>query len=70
MSYPAASSETDRPSLRLVGTDGNAFSILGRAHRALRAAGRADEIPAFDAEATAGDYDALLRVTMEWFEVE
>ena len=59
----------DRPVLVLIGQDGNAFSILGKARRALRQAGRDDEWAAFQAEATRGDYDNLLAVVMDWFEV-
>jgi len=58
-----------KPKLKLVGRDGNAFAIMGAAHEALRKAGRAGEIKAYDAEAMAGDYGNLLRVTMRWFEV-
>lgn len=51
----------------LVGEDGNAFSILGRVQKALRRAGvPKEELDAYFAEATSGDYDHLLRVTMEW----
>jgi hypothetical protein len=60
----------DRPVLVLVGTDGNAFSILGKARRALRDARRGDEWAAFEAEATSADYQHLLAVVMKWFEVE
>jgi hypothetical protein len=56
--------------LRLVGEDGNAYSILGRANKALRLGGRMDLAPAFQKEATAGDYDHLLRTCMEWFDVD
>ena len=62
--------QPDRPVLVLVGEDGNAFAILGRARHALRLAGRGDEWPAFVAEATAGDYNHLLVTAMRWFEVE
>ena len=62
--------KADRPVLVLVGEDGNAFAVLGRARRALQAAGRGDEWPTFVAEATAGDYNHLLVTTMEWFDVE
>jgi hypothetical protein len=61
---------TTKPKLKLIGKDGNAFSILGRAKRALQKAGRENEIEEYMEEATSGDYDHLLRVTMEWFEVE
>lgn len=60
---------TPKPPLRLTGTDGNAFAILGAASRVLRRAGRADEVAEYQRQATAGDYDNLLAVTCEWFEV-
>jgi hypothetical protein len=59
----------DRPVLILIGEDGNAFSILGRARQALLLAGRGDEWPTFLAEATGGDYDHLLATVMDWFVV-
>ena len=53
--------------VRLVGEDGNAFSILGRVSKALKRAGAtAEQVEAYHAEATSGDYDHLLRVTMAW----
>lgn len=60
-----------RPELKLVGEDGNAFAILGRAIKVLRK----DDFPAefiqrFVDEATSGDYDHLLRTVMEWFDVD
>ena len=60
----------DKPVLVLIGQDGNAFNILGRARRALRDAGRGDQWATFEAEATSGNYDHLLGTVMEWFEVE
>jgi hypothetical protein len=60
----------ERPVLVLIGQDGNAFSILGKARRALLLAGRGHEWTAFEAEATSGDYQNLLAVVMAWFEVE
>ena len=57
--------------MNLVGEDGNAFSILARANRALKDAGVSDEErDEFHAAATSGDYDNLLRVTMEWIECD
>jgi hypothetical protein len=48
-----------------VGTDGNAFAILGVVTRALRRVGNPPEvIDAYKAQATAGDYDHLLAVSM------
>jgi hypothetical protein len=50
--------------VQLSGEDGNAFAILGRTTAALRAAGvSSEEIDAFFAEATSGDYDHLLQTT-------
>lgn len=57
--------------VRLVGEDGNAFAIIGRCRRAMRRAGLdSDEIEAFSAEATSGNYDHLLQTCMVWFDVE
>lgn len=56
--------------VRLSGEDGNAFAILGRVSGALRKAGvGAAEVRRFYAEATQGDYDALLRTCMKWVDV-
>jgi hypothetical protein len=60
----------ERPVLKLVGEDGNAFAVLAKARRALRDASRGDEWATFVAEATSGDYDHLLATVMNWFEVE
>jgi hypothetical protein len=56
--------------VKLVGEDGNAFSIIGRVCRALREGGRSDLIESFKQEATAGNYDNLLRVVMNYVEVD
>jgi hypothetical protein len=53
----------------LVGEDGNAFSILARCQTAMKRNGLREEIATFHAEATAGDYDNLLRTVMAWFSV-
>jgi hypothetical protein len=61
---------TDRAVVTLVGEDGNAFNIMGLAVAAMRRHGYADElIEQYKAEAMAGDYDNLLRVTMAYVEV-
>ena len=57
-------------SIRLVGEDGNAFSILGRCTREMKRNGLRDEVDAFLSEATSGDYDNLLRTVMAWFSVD
>ena len=56
-----------KPEVRLVGQDGNAFSILGRVSQALKRAGYTpEEVKQYQEEATSGDYNHLLMVTMEW----
>lgn len=58
-----------KPTVRLVGEDGNAFAILGRCTVAARRAGWSkDQIDAFQKKATAGDYNHLLRTVLEHFE--
>jgi hypothetical protein len=53
-------------SVKLVGEDGNAFAILGRVKKALRRAKvDKDQIEAYFKDAMSGDYNHLLRVTME-----
>lgn len=59
------------PRVELVGTHANVFAILAVVFRAPRAAGWSqEEQDAFKAEATAGDYDHLLRTVMESLDVE
>ena len=59
-----------KPVVKLSETDGNAFAILGRVSAAMKRAGIPKEtISAFFAEATAGDYDHLLRTAMKYAEV-
>jgi hypothetical protein len=54
-------------SVLLVGQDGNAFSIVARVCGALRNHGVSREVIAeFTQNATAGDYDHLLRTVMTW----
>lgn len=57
--------------VKLLGHDGNAFAILGKVSKALERAGVSrEEIEEYKLEATSGDYDNLLQVTMEWVNVE
>jgi hypothetical protein len=54
----------------LVGEDGNAMAIMARVSSALRRAGVSkEERDAYYSESTSGDYDNVLRVAMEWVEV-
>ena len=57
--------------VELSGQDGNAFVIIGTVVKALKRAGvSSEEIAEYRAQAMSGDYDHLLRVTMEWVNVE
>lgn len=56
--------------VELIGNDGNAFSIMGAVSRELKRAGATKEQrDEYFAEATAGDYDNLLRVTSHWVNI-
>ena len=60
----------EKPTVNLVGTDGNALSIIGRVKEALRKAGADEEyVMNYQMEATSGDYDHLLVVTMGYVNV-
>lgn len=60
----------NKPTVELIGTDGNAFAILGKVTRELRKAGfDSDYIQKYKEEAMAGDYDHLLQVTMKYVEI-
>ena len=60
-----------KPTVKLVGEDGNAFSIMGRVKKALKRAGADKEyIDEYLSEATSGDYDHLLVVSMGYVDVE
>ena len=56
--------------LKLVGEDGNAFSIMARARQLLRRNGRADLIEQFTKECTSGNYDNLLATCARYFDCE
>ena len=56
--------------VQLVGNDGNAFAIIANVRGEMREAGvPKEEIDQYLEEAMAGDYDNLLRVSMEWVNV-
>lgn len=62
---------TNMPALQLVGRDGNAYFILGRAQVAARRAGwSADEIKEFNNEAMSSDYAHLLQTCATYFDVD
>lgn len=56
--------------VELIGSDGNAFAVLGNVKAALKRGGvPQEEIDEFLAEAMSGDYDHLLQTVMAWVEV-
>ena len=55
--------------VKLVGTDGNAFAILGKVSQALKKAGYVDLAKEFRDEAMKGDYNHLLQTCMDYVEV-
>ena len=58
-------------SVRLVGQDGNAFSIIARVSDALRRHGvKREVIQEFVKEATKGSYDELLVTVMNWVQTD
>ena len=60
----------EKPVVKLVGEDGNAFAIMGKVRRALKQAGQNEKAEQYTKEATSGDYDHLLRVTMDYVDVQ
>lgn len=51
----------------LIGVDGNAYSVLGYVRNAMREQKfTKDEISGYMSEATSGDYDNLVRVSIEY----
>jgi hypothetical protein len=55
--------------VELVGTDGNAFAIMGKVSKALSRGGHADLVKPFQTEAMSGDYNHLLQTAMDYVEV-
>ena len=59
------------PVVKLTGQDGNAFGIMGRIKRVLRANGADQEyINAYLQESMSGDYDHLLQTAMKYVEIQ
>lgn len=58
------------PKVKLSGTDGNAFAIIGKVSGALKQAGQRDQAKEFMGKAfTAKSYDEVLRLAMEYADV-
>ena len=62
--------EIPKPLVELIGTDGNAYSIMGRVRRALQKAGASAEVlDEYYKESTKGDYNHLLSVAANYVKV-
>lgn len=60
-----------KPVVKLVGADGNAFNVMSLCRQAARKAGWPDERwREIQKDMMSGDYDHLLGVAMEHFDVE
>jgi hypothetical protein len=68
MTNEEAYNENNKPILKIIGEDGNAFYILGKAMRVAKA--HHMDWEAIKTEATAGNYDHLLATMMKYFDVE
>jgi hypothetical protein len=54
----------------ITGVDGNAFVVMGRTTKAMKSAGATKaDVDEYIAAATSGDYNNLLRVTMEYVDI-
>ncbi len=61
----------EKPVLKIIGRDGNAFAILGEAKKVLKQHGYdKQEIEQVMNEAMAGDYNNLLQTMLKYFDVE
>ena len=70
MAQPNGARDGRRPACKLVGADGNVFSIIGRVKQALKKAGQEDRAREFVEKAfQAGCYNEVLRLCMEFVEV-
>ena len=60
-----------KPICKLVGTDGNVFSIIGTVSRTLKRAGLTNQAAAFTKKAfESSDYNAVLRLCGQYVEIE
>ena len=62
---------SSKPTVKLIGQDGNAFSVLGRVKQTLKSAGADQEYTdKYINEATSVDYYHLLVVSMKYVDVQ
>jgi len=62
---------SQKPKVKLIGTDGNVFSLIGKVSAALKKVGQKEKAVEFAEKAFgAEDYDHVLQIIMEYVEVE
>ena len=62
---------SEKPVVKLIGRDGNAYAILGAcASAARKAKWTKEQIEEFTTKAMSGDYNHLLCTAMDYFDVE
>ena len=62
--------ENDKPKCKLIGTDGNAYNLIGRTMDALKEVGQTEKAEEFKEKAFKQEsYDKLLQLIMEYVEV-
>jgi len=62
---------TEKPTVKLLGKNGNVFNLIGLCSRALRDAGQPDNATKMAAECFgAGNYDEALQIMMKYCDVE
>lgn len=62
--------EYKKPKVKLTGTDGNAFALMGKVTEAMRKAGATSEmLNEFRKQATSGDYNHLIATCCEYADV-
>ena len=61
----------EKTKVKLTGTDGNVFSIVGKVSKALKRDGKTEEAKEFTSKAfSSGSYDEVLQLAMEYCDVE
>ena len=59
-----------KPEVKLIGTGGNVFAIIGKVSKALKDAGQRDEAKEFAEKAfLCSNYDEVLQLVMEYVDV-
>lgn len=56
----------DKPNVKLIGEDGNAFNIIAIVTKALRKKGLGDQVEVFQEEVMSGDYTNVLNTVRKY----